>query len=163
MCQCQSSSLTLPSAAVMPPWAETVWERVGNTLDASATLKSDLASCSAARRPAPPPPTITASKVRLAIAIQMLHKIWAVPQQQARHEQQRRQAEPQGAEQAAPGVEIERRVREEINQKKRGEQRHHERREALHQPVPHSIMGTAHSTLHHSPPATSSARQIGRA
>ncbi len=32
MCQRQSSSPMLPSAALMPPWAATVWLRVGNTL-----------------------------------------------------------------------------------------------------------------------------------
>lgn len=31
-CQRQSSSVMLPSAALMPPWAATVWERVGKSL-----------------------------------------------------------------------------------------------------------------------------------
>src|ERR1700724_1789809 len=31
ICQRQLSSCMLPSAAEMPPWAATVWERVGNT------------------------------------------------------------------------------------------------------------------------------------
>ena len=32
ICQRQSSSLILPSAAAIPPCADTVWLRVGNTL-----------------------------------------------------------------------------------------------------------------------------------
>ena len=38
MCHSQRSSSTLASAAVMPPWADTVCERVGKTLDTTATL-----------------------------------------------------------------------------------------------------------------------------
>ncbi len=52
---------TLPNAAAIPPCAATVCERVGNTLDRTATFCPLSASCSAARSPAPPPPTITAS------------------------------------------------------------------------------------------------------
>ena len=56
----------LPSAALTPPCAETVCERVGNTLEITATSKPDCASSIDARNPAPPPPTITASKVCVA-------------------------------------------------------------------------------------------------
>lgn len=31
-CQRQSSTVIFPKAALMPPWAATVWERVGNSL-----------------------------------------------------------------------------------------------------------------------------------
>src|SRR5258706_473000 len=64
MCQCQLSSSELPSEAATPPCAATVCERVGNTLERTATLRSARASSSAARSPEPPPPTITASKLR---------------------------------------------------------------------------------------------------
>ena len=37
MCQRQSSATRLPSAALMPPWAATVWLRVGGTLERQAT------------------------------------------------------------------------------------------------------------------------------
>ena len=50
----------------MPPCAATVCERVGNTLDSTATLRPACASCSEQRIPAPPAPTITASKRRRA-------------------------------------------------------------------------------------------------
>ncbi len=49
-------------AQVMPPCADTVWERVGKTLVTTAVLWPPWASCSAARMPAPPPPTMMASK-----------------------------------------------------------------------------------------------------
>src|SRR5438874_8818691 len=39
ICQRQSSSLILPSAAAMPPCAETVWLRVGNTFEMQAVFK----------------------------------------------------------------------------------------------------------------------------
>ena len=64
MCQSQLSSLMLPSDAPMPPCAATVCERVGNTFDSTATDSPALASCSDARMPAPPAPTMTASKRR---------------------------------------------------------------------------------------------------
>ena len=65
MCQCQLSGSTLASAAFTPPWAATVCERVGNTLDTTATRASAWASCSAARSPAPPAPMIRASNLLL--------------------------------------------------------------------------------------------------
>src|SRR5690349_20832038 len=65
MCHSQLSSDMLPSDAPMPPCAATVCERVGNTLDSTATVSPAAASCSDARIPAPPAPTISASKRRV--------------------------------------------------------------------------------------------------
>lgn len=39
ICHLQSSSDIFPSAALIPPWAATVWERVGNNLVTHAVLK----------------------------------------------------------------------------------------------------------------------------
>ena len=61
MCQRQSSSPMLPRAAEMPPWAATVWERVGKTLVTQATFSPCWAAPRAARRPEPPAPTTTTS------------------------------------------------------------------------------------------------------
>ncbi len=61
MCQRQSSSPMLPSAALMPPCAATVWLRVGNTLVMQAVDSPPRASPSVARSPAPPAPTTTTS------------------------------------------------------------------------------------------------------
>src|SRR5450756_1721798 len=69
MCQCQLSSLTLPSEAAIPPCAATVCERVGNTLDSTATFSPACANCNAARIPEPPAPTTTTSNVLFATAI----------------------------------------------------------------------------------------------
>src|SRR5882757_9312888 len=63
ICQRQSSSPILPSAAEMPPCAATVWLRVGNTLVMQAVLRPCAAHSSVARRPAPPAPTTTTSNV----------------------------------------------------------------------------------------------------
>src|SRR5712671_3222379 len=68
MCHSQESSPMLPSAAPIPPCAATVCERVGNTLESTATLNPASDNCRAARSPAPPAPTTTTSKLRLAIA-----------------------------------------------------------------------------------------------
>src|SRR3954469_6098381 len=57
----------LPSEAPMPPWAATVCERVGNTLESTATFRPARASCSEARMPEPPAPTMTTSNLRLEI------------------------------------------------------------------------------------------------
>src|SRR5689334_22781897 len=54
----------LPSEAPMPPCAATVWERVGKTLDSTATFRPASASCSEARMPEPPAPTMTTSNLR---------------------------------------------------------------------------------------------------
>ena len=61
MCQTQLSGSILPKAALMPPWAATVCERVGNSLVTTAVLKPSATRPKAARRPAPPAPTTTAS------------------------------------------------------------------------------------------------------
>jgi len=63
MCQRQSSSPILPSEAEMPPWAATVCERVGKTLLMQAVRRPDSLQPTVARRPAPPAPTTTTSKV----------------------------------------------------------------------------------------------------
>ena len=55
----------LPSEADTPPWAATVWERVGKTLESTATLRPARASCREARMPEPPAPTMTTSNLRL--------------------------------------------------------------------------------------------------
>lgn len=56
MCHRQSSSVMLPSAALMPPCAATVCERVGKSLVTHAVLRPASARPKAARRPAPPAP-----------------------------------------------------------------------------------------------------------
>ena len=61
MCQRQSSSPMLPSAAEMPPWAATVCERVGKTLVMQAVRRPFSAMPKVARSPAPPAPTTTTS------------------------------------------------------------------------------------------------------
>ena len=61
MCQRQSSSLMLPSAAAMPPCADTVWLRVGNTLLMQAVFSPSMVMPRVARSPAPPAPTTTTS------------------------------------------------------------------------------------------------------
>jgi hypothetical protein len=63
MCQRQSSWPMLPSAAEMPPCAATVWERVGNTLVMQAVRRPAWLQPTVARKPAPPAPTTTTSKV----------------------------------------------------------------------------------------------------
>ena len=75
MCHSQLSWPMLPSAAPIPPCAATVCERVGKTFDITATLNPASASCSDARMPAPPAPTISASNLRVGIAIYTLHRI----------------------------------------------------------------------------------------
>src|SRR3954469_10386322 len=83
MCQSQLSSDMLPSDAPMPPCAATVCERVGNTFDSTATLRPASASCSDARMPAPPAPTINASKRRVWSFIGSTapgHRSWSAPQ-----------------------------------------------------------------------------------
>src|ERR1700759_5740688 len=67
----------LPSDAPMPPCAATVCERVGNTFDSTQTDRPAHASCSEARIPEPPAPTMTTSKRRrgreFLIAAILLH------------------------------------------------------------------------------------------
>src|SRR5450759_2525285 len=62
MCHSQWSSSRFPRAAPMPPWAVPVWERVGYSLLSTATFALPDISI-AAIRPAPPPPTTTASNL----------------------------------------------------------------------------------------------------
>ena len=50
MCHSQWSSAILPSAAEIPPWAATVWDRVGKTLVIQAVFKPAAAIPSAAAR-----------------------------------------------------------------------------------------------------------------
>src|ERR1041384_5915792 len=64
MCQCQLSSVELASGAAIPPCAATVCERVGNTLESTATRKSARASSSAARIPEPPGPHEKGARLR---------------------------------------------------------------------------------------------------
>lgn len=54
----------LPSAALMPPCAATVCDRVGNSLVMQAVFRPASARPNAARRPAPPAPTTIASSAR---------------------------------------------------------------------------------------------------
>ncbi len=61
MCHCQLSGPMFDSDAAMPPWAATVWLRVGNTLVTQAVFSPCSAMPSVARRPAPPAPTTTTS------------------------------------------------------------------------------------------------------
>ena len=61
MCQRQSSSPMLPSAAPIPPWAATVWLRVGNTFVTQAVRSPAATIPSVARSPEPPAPTTTTS------------------------------------------------------------------------------------------------------
>ena len=53
----------LPRAALIPPWAATVWDLVGKSFETQAVLNPCSTRPKAARRPAPPAPTTTASKV----------------------------------------------------------------------------------------------------
>src|SRR5215217_6011607 len=62
VCHSQLSSSTFARAAHIPPWAAPVWERVGYSLVITA-VRARRELSSAARRPAPPAPTITTSKV----------------------------------------------------------------------------------------------------
>lgn len=50
-----------PNAAFIPPWAATVCDRVGNSLEIQAVLNPASAKPKAARKPAPPAPMTMAS------------------------------------------------------------------------------------------------------
>src|SRR5919106_521026 len=65
-CHSGESSSTFPSAAHIPPWAVPVCDRVGYSLEITAVRTCPEAS-RAARRPAPPAPTITASYVWVTV------------------------------------------------------------------------------------------------
>jgi hypothetical protein len=47
----------------MPPWAATVWLRVGNTFVMQAVAKPASTAPWVARKPAPPAPTTTTSNI----------------------------------------------------------------------------------------------------
>jgi hypothetical protein len=59
-CHSQESSSTFASAAHTPPCAAPVWDRVGYSFEMTA-VRTCCDVSSAARMPAPPAPTITAS------------------------------------------------------------------------------------------------------
>ena len=61
MCQRQSSSPMLPSAAAIPPCAATVCERVGKTFVMQAVFSPASLAPTTARSPEPPAPTTTTS------------------------------------------------------------------------------------------------------
>src|SRR5260370_39545342 len=63
ICHCQLSSPMLPRLAAMPPWAATVWLRVGNPIVMQAVVKPASTAPWVARKPAPPAPTTTTSNV----------------------------------------------------------------------------------------------------
>lgn len=72
MCQRQSSSDILPSAALMPPCAATVCDLVGNSFVTQAVLKPASAQPMAALRPAPPAPTTRASYSWSTVVIKVM-------------------------------------------------------------------------------------------
>jgi hypothetical protein len=51
----------LPKLAAIPPWAATVWLRVGNTFVMQAVFSPAPDAPVVARSPAPPAPTTTTS------------------------------------------------------------------------------------------------------
>jgi hypothetical protein len=53
----------------MPPWAATVCERVGKSLDTQAVLRPASVRPTAARRPAPPAPTTIALGVLVGMKL----------------------------------------------------------------------------------------------
>src|SRR5512145_2183051 len=61
-----------PRLAPMPPCAATVCERVGNTFDSTATFRPARASCSEARMPEPPAPTMTTSNLRFETLVEVM-------------------------------------------------------------------------------------------
>src|SRR5271169_6827589 len=63
ICHRQLSSPRLPRLAAMPPWAATVWLRVGNTFVMQAVVRPASTAPWVARKPAPPAPTTTTSNV----------------------------------------------------------------------------------------------------
>src|SRR5512143_2047288 len=79
MCQCQLSSDMLPSEAPMPPCAATVCERVGKTLERTATDNPASASCSDARMPEPPAPSTSASNFRTGTRLASIATLIVAP------------------------------------------------------------------------------------
>src|SRR6266702_3168690 len=183
MCHSHESSPMLPSAAPIPPCAATVCERVGNTLESTATLKPASANCSAARRPAPPAPTTTASKLRLATATsdspEDLHRPAGTacePQDRrdlqreaqpgmldvihpdvahadpgvdkhARDQQERREAHPPLGEQRLPPRVAHRPGPDEEEDHRVAD--HHQRGDALREPVLQPVMRADDDAVHH--------------
>src|SRR3977135_930521 len=98
MCHSHESSPMLPSAAPIPPCAATVCERVGNTLQSTATLTPRSDSCAGARGPAPPAPPTTASKLRLATATldspENLHRPYRVVGERQKDQNFEREQDP---------------------------------------------------------------------
>src|SRR6266404_10002453 len=104
----------LPSDAPMPPWAATVCERVGNTFDSTQTERPARASCSEARIPEPPAPTITTSKRRrgreFLIAAILLHSpenlrsVACTPEQPDNRQRLEEQTEARGLDVVHPDV-----------------------------------------------------------
>ena len=60
-CHFHESSVMFPKAALIPPYAATVWDLVGNNLEIQAVLNPYSDRPKAALKPAPPAPTTTAS------------------------------------------------------------------------------------------------------
>ena len=54
-------TINIPKAALIPPWAATVCDLVGNNFVTTAVLKPSWTRPKAARRPAPPAPMTNAS------------------------------------------------------------------------------------------------------
>src|SRR5688572_1085871 len=65
----------LPNDAPMPPCAATVCERVGKTLLSTATFRPAKDSCSDARMPEPPAPTMTTSNLRWGSLLAILFSV----------------------------------------------------------------------------------------
>src|SRR5262249_46373738 len=182
MCQSHESSPMLPSAAPIPPCAATVCERVGNTLESTATASPASESCSAARRPAPPAPTTTTSKLRFASATlspenlnrpagaagepQDGHDLQREPRsggldvihpdvahadpsvdQQARDHEEGREAHPPVREQRLPSG-VAHRARPDDEEQQRVSE-HHQRGDALREPVLQAVVRTDGDAAHH--------------
>src|SRR5919106_2835519 len=83
----------------MPPCAVPVWDRVGYSFEMTAVLTSPAAS-RAARRPAPPAPTITASYTCVVVIRSAeLRRVEGEHDHRAQHEQR----EPHDPEGPVPG------------------------------------------------------------
>src|SRR5205814_1340567 len=75
---CSSMVSSAPMTPAAPPSAETVWLRIGYTLETIATLRFGSASATAmaARSPAAPPPTMTTSCRALIGSYRMLRVLF---------------------------------------------------------------------------------------
>src|SRR4029453_2444902 len=76
-CSSRRSSALITAAA--PPPAATVWLRMGETLEITATRSSGCVSATAmaARRPAPPPPTTSTSQATASMRYQATARVGA--------------------------------------------------------------------------------------